>query len=139
MPSALIEGVLHLLQAAFGVREGYHGKATEADLMTCSEIGRVFVHSACRLCRRLWVSEPDTWSCKGENSRRDALIVHRRHRLFRSPAKVRGISPTAARSGDPITIFREIKRRDEVMMHIDQTPFRDHGSRRKGPHEVISA
>ena len=58
---------------------------------------------------------------KGENSRRDTLLIHRGDRLFRAPAQVRGIDSAATRSSDPVAIVGQVKGRDEVMMHIDQT------------------
>ena len=60
---------------------------------------------------------------KGPVSGRFAVIPRQRIAAGER-AQPRGIL-TAARCGDPITIFREIKRWDEVMMHIDQTKLRD--------------
>src|SRR4029077_2566866 len=117
------KGILDLAQAPFGVRQRYYGKETKAAGMTSGKIGRVFAHSACHLRRLLWVSEPNTGESKGENSRRDALLVHCGNRLLRSPTPPRGIL-TAARCENPITIFRDIKGWDEVMMHVNQTSLR---------------
>src|SRR4029077_16643656 len=87
------------------------------------QIGCIFVHSTCRPRRRLWVAKPNTGESEGENGRRDALLVHRGDRLLWSPTQPRGMDLTAARCGYPIAIFSEIKRWDEVMVHIDQTMF----------------
>lgn len=66
-------------------------------------------------------------------------LVEKANRLLRSPTQPSRINPTAARCGDPIAIVREVKRWDEVMMHIDQTALRDDRCLRKHRHEASSA
>src|SRR5215510_3112073 len=100
--------------------------------MTSGQLGCIFVHTARRPRRLFWVAEPDTGESEGENGRRDAVFIHRGNRLFRRPTQPRGMNPTAARCGDPVAIFRNVKRWDEVMMRIDQTTFRKERRLRKG-------
>jgi hypothetical protein len=114
-----IKSVLDLTQAALGVREGYYGKQTEAARVTSREIGCVFVRSACRPHRRKRISEPDTGRGKREDSRRDSLLVHCGDRLLRSPTQPSRTNLTSPRSSYLLAILREVKRWDEVMMHID--------------------
>src|SRR5262245_38529733 len=128
--------VLDLTQAAFGVRKRYYGKATESARVTSGQLGRVFVHTARCPRRRLWVAEPDTGESEGENGHSHAVFVHRGNRLFRRPTQPCGMNPPAARCCDPIAIFSAVKRWDEVMMHIDQTTFREERRLRKDRREA---
>src|SRR4029077_12456463 len=120
-----VKRVLDLAQAAVRVRERYHCKEAQAARVPLDEIGRVLVYPARALRRRLRVAEPDTWRGKGENSRRHRLLVHRGDRLLRTPAQPRRMNPSATGSGDALPLLRDVERRNEVMMHVNQAALRD--------------
>jgi hypothetical protein len=66
------------------------------------------------------------------------MFVHRCERLLRSPTQISRINPATARIDNSIAILRQVKRRNDVMMHINQTALRGRQRFRENCHEAPS-
>ena len=112
VPLEHVEGIFNFAQAALGVRQRNDGKQSKPPRMLERKIGRIVVASPRRATRALGVAEPYARQRQRKDGGRDALGVHCIERLLRRPVERCG--------RDPRSILRDIGRRREVMMHIDQ-------------------
>jgi hypothetical protein len=87
--------------------------------MILGERGGVIIAAPSRTPRGLDVAEPDAGRRKRENSRRDAMFVHGVKGFLRSPVDPCRVD-LAARS-EAIIIFRDIKRRRDVLVDVYQS------------------
>jgi hypothetical protein len=107
-------------QAAFRIRQRNGCEQAEAAGMLTHEVGAIFVDPAREAARFLCIAEPDAGRGKRQRRGLHTVLVHCGEGLLRCPFQPGAADFAAPRACDPVAIFGEIERRNDVTVNVDQ-------------------